>query len=58
VTDFTDPDIDGYYGNKTALPRTGSPDDIAGTVLHLASDAAEWVTGTVSVVDGGLLAGY
>jgi NAD(P)-dependent dehydrogenase (short-subunit alcohol dehydrogenase family) len=56
--DFSDKAIDAYYDGKTALPRTGTPDDVAGTVLHLSSDAADWVTGTVSVLDGGLLAGY
>ena len=36
--------------------RAGQPDDIAGSVLYLASPAARYVTGTVLVVDGGYLA--
>lgn len=38
------------------LARTGTPADIARGVLYLVSDAAEWVTGTTLVVDGGGLA--
>jgi NAD(P)-dependent dehydrogenase (short-subunit alcohol dehydrogenase family) len=39
------------------LGRVGEPDDIANAALFLASDDASWITGTVLVVDGGLLAG-
>ena len=39
------------------LHRAGEPADIAGMVLYLASDDAQWVTGQAMVVDGGLLAG-
>jgi len=35
------------------LERLGEPDDIAGAALYLASDLARWVTGTVTVADGG-----
>ena len=40
-----------------ALPlrRFGEPDDIAGSAVFLASDAARWITGHVLVVDGGAL---
>lgn len=34
--------------------RLGKPSDIASAVLYLASDAAEFITGTELVVDGGL----
>jgi len=40
----------------TALGRIGEPDEIAGAIVWLASDAASFVTGSVVVVDGGFLA--
>ena len=39
------------------IPRAGTGEDIAGMALYLASDDAQWVTGTAMVVDGGLMAG-
>jgi len=35
------------------IGRIGTPDDIADTILFLASDKAEWITGQVIKVDGG-----
>jgi NAD(P)-dependent dehydrogenase (short-subunit alcohol dehydrogenase family) len=40
---------------RLPLGRIGEPDDIAGAVLFLASDAARWLTGHTLVVDGGAL---
>lgn len=39
----------------TALQRLGYPDEIAKTVLFLASDAASFITGTEIIADGGYL---
>jgi 3-oxoacyl-[acyl-carrier protein] reductase len=39
---------------KTPLQRLGEPIDIAYAYLYLASDEAEYVTGAVLSVDGGL----
>lgn len=39
----------------TAMQRIGDPDEIAKTVLFLASDAASFITGTEIVADGGYL---
>ncbi len=38
---------------RTALKRTGQPEDVAGAILFLASDEAAYVTGHVLTVDGG-----
>ena len=42
---------------KTLLPRFGKPRDVARACVFLASNDAEWITGTALVVDGGWLAG-
>jgi 3-oxoacyl-[acyl-carrier protein] reductase len=39
---------------NTPLGRLGEPDDIAGAVRFLCSDAASFITGEVLLVDGGL----
>jgi NAD(P)-dependent dehydrogenase (short-subunit alcohol dehydrogenase family) len=38
------------------MARFGEPDELAGTVLWLLSDAAKYVTGIVVPVDGGFSA--
>jgi len=38
-----------------ALGRIGRPDEVARTVVYLASDVSSYVTGTTIVVDGGYL---
>ncbi len=50
--------IDATYtrwAEEIPLRRIGSPDDIAGAVLFLASARANYVTGTCLNVDGGLI---
>jgi NAD(P)-dependent dehydrogenase (short-subunit alcohol dehydrogenase family) len=42
---------------RTPLGRYGTPDEIAGGALYLASDAASFLTGHTLVIDGGLTIG-
>jgi NAD(P)-dependent dehydrogenase (short-subunit alcohol dehydrogenase family) len=42
--------------SRTPMGRLGSPEDLVGTMLWLASDASAFVTGTVVPVDGGFSA--
>jgi NAD(P)-dependent dehydrogenase (short-subunit alcohol dehydrogenase family) len=58
-SEMTDQFPDGYL--ETQLPRipanrAGDPDELAAAVVFLASPAANYVTGTTLVVDGGLTA--
>jgi len=40
---------------KIPLNRLGLPSDVANAVLFLASDVADYITGQVLVVDGGMI---
>ncbi len=48
-----DPDRRKLVEGQIPLGRVGSPDDIAGTTIFLASRAGAYLTGTVIPVDGG-----
>ena len=41
------------YAEKSALKRWAQPSEMVGPAIYLASDAASFVTGTLTVVDGG-----
>jgi NAD(P)-dependent dehydrogenase (short-subunit alcohol dehydrogenase family) len=45
--------LDKMLETTTPLGRMGQPDDIAGVVAFLASDAAKFMTGAVVTADGG-----
>jgi len=42
---------------RIPMRRTGTPDDLAGTVVFFASDASAYVTGQTLLVDGGVATG-
>ena len=43
------------FADRTALGRLGDPEELAGPVLLLASEAGSYITGTCPVVDGGTI---
>jgi 3alpha(or 20beta)-hydroxysteroid dehydrogenase len=45
--------LDKMLETMTPLGRMGQPDDIAGVVAFLASDAAKFMTGAMLTADGG-----
>jgi 3-oxoacyl-[acyl-carrier protein] reductase len=49
------PDARTALSGQIPLERLGKPEDIAGAVAFLASDAAAYITGQVIVVDGGMV---
>ena len=57
-TDMTSPflktDADrAFMNNDHPIGRMGQPEEVARTILFLASDDSAWTTGTVMTVDGG-----
>lgn len=56
VDETTRPDFVEWYINKGKIPlrRAGLPEDVAGTVIFLASGYCRYMTGQTLVVDGGL----
>ncbi len=48
-----DPEARKVLEDKQPLNRIGEPEDVANAVLFMASDEANWITGTILDVDGG-----
>jgi len=53
---FADPERAKWVLGKIPMGRTGTPEDLAGAVVFLASKASDYVTGQILSVDGGWLA--
>ena len=51
--DLADPAKRAYMEGRVPLGRLGQPDDLAGPIIFLASDLANYVTGAALLVDGG-----
>jgi 3-oxoacyl-[acyl-carrier protein] reductase len=51
---ITESDLRKQVEATTPLGRIGQPQDIAPTVVHLASDEASWISGEVFFISGGM----
>ncbi len=50
------PEFDAFVKGRTPLRRWGSPEELGGVVVLLASDAGSYINGHVLTVDGGFTA--
>lgn len=50
------PDFDAWVKQRTPAGRWGTPQDLVGAVVFLASPASDFVNGQILYVDGGFLA--
>lgn len=53
---FQDPEHRHWIENRIPAGRVGTNDDLAGTVVFMASPASDYITGQIIYVDGGWLA--
>ncbi len=54
---YEDPEWVAYLVDRIPMRRPGTPGDLEGPVVFLASDASEYVTGQTLLVDGGISTG-
>lgn len=50
--------LNDYIISRTPAQRWGTPEDLVGTALFLASAASDFINGQIIYVDGGLLASF
>lgn len=53
---YQDPERKTFIESRTPMGRWGQPEELAGAIIFLASDAARFITGQTLFVDGGWLA--
>ena len=53
---FADPERAARNAAQTCIGRNGEPEDIDGPLLFLCSQASDYVTGQILMVDGGYTA--
>lgn len=54
---YQDEEWVAYICDRIPLKRPGEPNDLNGTVVFLASDASQYITGQIILVDGGITTG-
>lgn len=54
---FDDPRLSAMLTSRVPLGRIGQPEELGPLVVYLASDASDFMTGSVIVIDGGQTAG-
>src|SRR5579884_3736186 len=54
---YEDPQWVEYLTDRIPLKRPGSPDDLDGAVVFLASESSRYITGQTLLVDGGISSG-
>jgi gluconate 5-dehydrogenase len=54
---YEDPEWVEYLCDRIPLKRPGTPGDLDGAIVFLASDASAYITGQILLVDGGISTG-
>ena len=50
---LSDPKVEEYWCDRLPWGRVGQPEDLIGISIFLATDEADYITGTTVFVDGG-----